>query len=143
MSAPASTLPQDGFTLLEMLFVLFVVGLLASLTIPRFATSYQLRELTAQRSDIEDQLRELPRRVRLSAHPLELPADLKLPDLGDGVAPLRLPPGWELGFEPSLEISLLGACSSSRVQITHADTPMLTARYQIARFTCEISALAP
>lgn len=126
-----------------MLFVLFVVGLLASLTIPRFATSYQLRELMAQRNDIEDQLRELPRRVRLSAHPLELPADLKLPDLGDGVAPLRLPPGWVLGFDPSLEISLLGACSPSRVVLTHRDAPALTERYQVARYTCEISALVP
>ena len=123
--------------------MLFVVGLLASLTIPRFAASYQLRELTAQRSEIEDQLRELPRRVRLSARPLELPADLKLLDLGDGIAPLRVPSGWKLGFEPSLEISLLGACSPSTVQIAHKDMPLLTARYQIARFTCEISALSP
>ena len=83
-----------------MLFVLFVVGLLVSLTVPRFAAGYQQRELLAQRADIEDQLRELPRRVRLSAQPLQLPLDLKLPDLGDGSAPLHLPPGWEIAFDP-------------------------------------------
>ena len=134
---------QRGFTLLEMLFVMFVVGMLASLTIPRFAASYQARELLAQRSDIEDQLRELPRRVRLSAHPLALPIDLKLADLGDGAPPLRLPPGWEIAFDPVLEISLLGACSPSKIVISHGEAPALAARYQVERLTCELSALAP
>lgn len=132
-----------GFTLLEMLFVLFVVGLLASLTIPRFAASYQARELNAQRDDIEDQLRELPRRVRLQAHPLSLPADLKLVDLGDGVPPLRLPDGWELGFDPPLEISLMGACSLSKLVLSHRAAVELTARYQVSKITCDLTALAP
>lgn len=132
-----------GFTLLEMLFVLFVVGLLVSLTVPRFAAGYQQRELLAQRSDIEDQLRELPRRVRLNAHPLQLPADLKLKDLGDGRAPLQLPAGWSVSFAPALEISLLGACSPAKITISHADSPALMARYQLSRLNCEISALSP
>jgi hypothetical protein len=126
-----------------MLFVMFVVGLLVSLTVPRFAAGYQQRELLAQRADIEDQLRELPRRVRLSAHPLALPADLKLPDLGDGVALLRLPAGWSLAFEPAMEISLLGACSPSVVRISHQDAPAMTALYQIAELSCELTAKAP
>lgn len=135
--------PRRGFTLLEMLFVLFVVGLLAGLTIPRFTASYQSREHKAQRGDIEDQLRELPRRVRLQAHPLSLPADLKLADLGDGAPPLRLPSGWALGFDPPLEISLMGACSASKLVLNHRDAVELTVRYQVARLTCDLTALAP
>ena len=123
--------------------MLFVVGLLTSLTIPRFTSNLERRELIAQRSDIEDQLRELPRRVRLSAHSVELPTDLKLSDLGDGRAPLRLPPGWEISFEPALEISLMGVCSASTVKLGYHDTPAVAMRYQIARLSCEISALAP
>jgi general secretion pathway protein G len=132
-----------GFTLLEMLFVLMVVGLMAGLTIPRFAGSYLLRELTAQRGDIEDQLRELPRRVRLNARPLELPADLKLLDLGDGKPPLRVPPGWDVRFTPPLEISLLGACAPTVVSISHTENEALSVSYQIARLSCEISPVAP
>jgi hypothetical protein len=126
-----------------MLFVLMVVGLMSSLAIPRFAGSYFLRELTTQRSDIEDQLRELPRRVRLNAHPLELPADAKLKDLGDGKPPLLLPSGWEVSFAPPLEISLLGACAPSVVTISNADNAALTVRYQIALLSCEIAPYTP
>lgn len=133
----------DGFTLLEMLFVLFVVGLLVSLTVPRFAAGYQRRELLAQRADIEDQLRELPRRVRLSAHPLQLPSDLKLPDLGDGSVPLRLPPGWKIAFDPVLEISLLGACSASSVTLRPEAQPALSAQYRLAPISCELSTTSP
>jgi len=126
-----------------MLFVLFVVGLLVSLTVPRFAAGYQQRELLAQRADIEDQLRELPRRVRLSAQPLQLPLDLKLPDLGDGSAPLHLPPGWEIAFDPALQISILGACSASSVSLRIGAHPALSAQYKLATISCELSTTSP
>ena len=128
-----------GFTLLEMLFVLVVVGLLVGLTVPRFAAGLEQRELIAQRADIEDQLRELPRRVRLNAHPVLLPLDLKQPDIGDGFAPLRLPPGWQIAFAPSLEISLLGTCSASKVLVSQQDNPGMDVAYQIAPLSCELS----
>ena len=128
-----------GFTLLEMLFVLVVVGLLVGLTVPRFAAGLEQRELIAQRADIEDQLRELPRRVRLTAHPLLLPKDLNAKDLGDGLAPLRLPDGWQLGFKPELEISMLGTCSASKVTLIHAQNPGMNADYEIAPLNCELS----
>jgi prepilin-type N-terminal cleavage/methylation domain-containing protein len=130
-----------GFTLLEMLFVLVVVGLLVGLTVPRFAAGLEQRELIAQRADIEDQLRELPRRVRLNAHPLQLPVDLKQPDMGDGYVPLRLPVGWQIVFTPPLEISMLGTCSASRVEVSKADNPGMDSAYQIAPLSCELSSI--
>ena len=130
-----------GFTLLEMLFVLVVVGLLVGLTVPRFAAGLDQREWIAQRADIEDQLRELPRRVRLNANPLQLPVDLKISDLGDGFAPLRLPSGWQIAFTPALEISMLGTCSASTVLVSKPDNPSMNATYQIAPLSCELSSL--
>jgi len=130
---------RRGFTLLEMLFVLVVVGLLVGLTVPRFAAGIEQRELIAQRADIEDQLRELPRRVRLNAHPVQLPLDMKQPDIGDGFAPLRLPSGWQIAFAPPLEISMLGTCSASTVAVTQPDNPNMDAAYQIASLSCELT----
>ncbi len=130
---------RRGFTLLEMLFVLVVVGLLVGLTVPRFAAGLEQRELIAQRADIEDQLRELPRRVRLNAHPVLLPLDLKKPNIGDGMAPLRLPPGWQIAFTPPLEISLLGTCSASKVLVSQQDNPGMDTAYQIAPLSCDLS----
>lgn len=130
-----------GFTLLEMLFVLVVVGLLVGLTVPRFAAGLDQREWIAQRADIEDQLRELPRRVRLNAHPVQLPLDLDMSDMGDGLAPLRLPAGWQIAFTPALEISMLGTCSASKVLLSQEGNPGMNATYQIAPLSCDLSAL--
>lgn len=135
-----STRPR-GFTLLEMLFVLVVVGLLVGLTVPRFAAGLEQRELITQRADIEDQLRELPRRVRLTAHPVVLPKDMDVRDLGDGLAPLRLPEGWGLVFKPALEISMLGTCSASKLTLTHVRNHGVSAGYEIAPISCELSAI--
>lgn len=134
---------RTGFTLLEMLFVLVVVGLLVGLTVPRFAAGLEQRELIAQRASIEDQLRELPRRVRLIAHPVRFPEDLKLADLGDGLAPLRLPLGWKITFKPDLEISMLGTCSASSVLVTHPENPGMDSSYLITSLSCELSPTAP
>lgn len=130
---------RTGFTLLEMLFVLVVVGLLVGLAVPRFAAGLEQRELIAQRAFIEDQLRELPRRVRLISRPVQLPEDLKLYDLGDGLAPLRLPLGWKITFKPDLEISMLGACSASNVLVTNTGNPGMNFSYLIASLSCELS----
>jgi hypothetical protein len=134
--------PSLGFTLLEMLFILFVVGLLASLTVPRFSAAYQTRELLAQRATVEDQLRELPRRVRLSARALALPTDLTQTDFDDQGMPLRVPEGWEVSFTPALEVSMMGVCSASVVQMANPSFPEMSARYQVAQSTCDLSLLA-
>lgn len=132
-----------GFTLLEMLFVLVVVGLLTGLIVPRISGSYQMRELIAQRHSIEDQLNQLPRRVRLTAYPLALPADLDLADLGDGRSALQLADGWQISFAPSLEISIMGTCSDSTVQLTNQFNVTVSQSYQIEGLHCALSALLP
>lgn len=134
---------RSGFTLLEMLFVLVVVGLLVGLTVPRFAAGLEQRELMAQRAEIEDQLRELPRRVRLNSQPVQLPLDLKQSDIGDGFAILRLPLGWRIAFVPPLEISMLGICSASTVSVSQPDNPGMDTTYQIAPLSCELSSSPP
>lgn len=129
-----------GFTLLEMLFVLFVVGLLAGLAVPRFAAGLEQRERLLEREFVEDQLRELPRRVRLSAHPVrwDTPAPEE-PGVRAGAQLLDLPPGWTLQFQPPLEISQLGVCSGTQVRLVHATRSDLNSHYRIAAITCELS----
>jgi prepilin-type N-terminal cleavage/methylation domain-containing protein len=127
-----------GFTLIEMLFVLFIVGLLVGLTAPRFAARIDHYEIFSQRQDIEDQLRQLPRRVRFAAKTIKLPDDLGVANLGDGEPVLRIPAGWTLSFSPSLVISRLGACSASEVQLQSVSMTEAAARYKIAELNCEL-----
>jgi type II secretory pathway pseudopilin PulG len=133
---------QDGFTLLEMLFVFFLVGLLVGLIAPRFGPRLDHMERVSQMQDLEDQLRQLPRRVRLAGRNIELPKDLGMTDLGDGAPVLNVPQGWTISFDPALMIAANGACSATSLAIVLGATDETTARYSIADLSCELSPLA-
>lgn len=131
-----------GFTLLEILFVVFIVGLLTSLLAPRIGASLDSFEAASQRRLIEDQLRQLPRRVRYVGRGLELPRDLTKEDIGDGAPALRLPEGWAADMQPPLLVSPVGACSATVIRLTRADNPGASARYGVGEISCEIERLA-
>lgn len=131
-----------GFTLLEILFVLFIVGLLTSLLAPRIGTSLDSFEAASQRRLVEDQFRQLPRRVRYVGRGLELPRDLKKQDIGDGAPALHLPEGWVVDIQPPLIISPVGACSAAVIGLTRADSPGDSVRYSVGEISCEIERLA-
>ena len=67
---------QAGFTLLEMLVVLFIVGLMAGMVGPRFGAQIERLDRESRARQIEDQLQQLPRRVRLAGRSLILPKDI-------------------------------------------------------------------
>jgi prepilin-type N-terminal cleavage/methylation domain-containing protein len=138
MNLPGPEQYSAGFTLIEMLFVLFIVGLLVGLTAPRFAARIDRYEIYSQRQDIEDQLRQMPRRVRSAAKTVELPADLSMSDLGDGEPVLSMPSGWTISFSPPLVVSRLGACSASEVLLQPVSMTEAAARYKIAELNCEL-----
>lgn len=116
---------------------MFVVGLIVGLVGPRMGARLEQVERRSQRLDIEDQLRQLPRRVRLAGRNIELPKDQGLADLGDGARILDLPSGWVLEIQPPLVIAANGACSGATLLLIAPDE--LPLRYQIAEPTCELS----
>jgi len=129
----------QGFTLLEVMLVLFISGLMIGLVGPRFSGYLETYERRYQFQEIEDGIRQLPRRARLSSKAVVLPRDLALTDLGDGLPPLKLPEGWRLESTPALLISPLGACSGARIAV-FPDTGDEVARYyEIAELTCELT----
>lgn len=133
--------PVAGFTLLEIMFVLFVTGLLVGLTAPRFGPQIERFERHSQGKELEDQLRLLPRRVRLSGRPLELPKDMAVV-MADGEPALRLPQGWEVRFSPPLRVAMNGACSAATAYFltTGEATPFATIK--ISDLTCELQSAA-
>ena len=134
-----------GFTLLELIIVLFIVGLSISLIAPRIGDRIDQTDFDGQLQAVEDQLRTLPRRARLQAQALELPRDLFRPTLGDGLPPLSLPPGWQVTFAQPLLISQLGACSGSQLQITppHGESTPAALGYEVRQLTCELRQTGP
>lgn len=130
-----------GFTLIEMLLVMLIVGLLTSLTAPRIGANLNSYEESSQRREIEDQIRQLPRRVRYLGKGLELPKDLVVSDLGDGGPALKLPAGWSIDFPVALQISPRGACSSSSLRLLRDDDKSGAANYDISEIGCELKRL--
>ena len=133
-------LPAPGFTLLEMLFVMFIVGLLTSLMAPRLGANIDHFEALSQRKALEDQLRQLPRRTRYASKKIELPKDLAVKDVGDGGPALLSAPGWTLKATPPLLISSNGSCSASVLELISTKDPSVTTRYSVSEFTCELTA---
>lgn len=122
---------------------MFIVGLLTSLMAPRLGGNIDHFEALSQRKELEDQLRQLPRRIRYVGRKVELPKDLSEADIGDGGGPvLTLPAGWRLTASPPLLISPAGACSASVLQLATVRDASVTTRYQVAELSCEIAALA-
>jgi prepilin-type N-terminal cleavage/methylation domain-containing protein len=130
---------ETGFTLLEMVFVLFVIGLLVGLVAPRIGVQVDRFESKAVREEIEDQIRQLPRRIRLTGRSLELPKNLDVADIGDGQPVLSIPSGWIISFEPPLLLGANGACTESRITLKapNADEPYI--QYRVAELSCELS----
>lgn len=129
---------SKGFTLLEILFVMFISGLLIALVGPRFGGRMEAYEQNYQFQGIEDALRQLPRRARLMGKPLELPRDLAFSDLGDGRPALTLPEGWQMIVTPPLQISPLGACSGARIRVQPADAESSPRNYAVAEPGCDL-----
>lgn len=138
---PANAPDSAGFTLLEMLFVLLIVGLMAGLVGPRFGIQIERLERQSRVQEIEDRLHQLPRRARLAGRNLTLPKDLRA-ELGDGLPVLFLPEGWTIQFDPPWLVAANGACSATQITLTppgggeEEDAPR---RYKVAELNCEIT----
>ncbi|MBX3654343.1 MAG: prepilin-type N-terminal cleavage/methylation domain-containing protein [Ramlibacter sp.] len=129
---------MKGFTLLEMLFVLFIVGLLVSLTVPRYAGNLRQRELATERQSVETRLVVLPRRARLTGVNVKLPEDLGKADLGDGAPVLDVPTGWELKFTPDWHITMHSTCSTTVIELLNKVDGAMRYRYRVQEPSCEI-----
>jgi len=126
-----------GFTLLEIMFVIFVSGLLISLVAPRFGGRIELYEQHQQFKELESSLNQLPRRARQYAHAFELPRDISLEGFADGLPILKLPEGWNITFTPPLRISSLGACTHSKILVS-VPPPGTDRYYSVAELSCEL-----
>lgn len=101
-----------GFTLLEMLVVLAIVGLLAALAFPALATAYDRARIAFARDSIERELDLLPLRAVGEARRLVL--DYPNGQLPEETTPetvtLTLPEGWRARTEAPIVFTETGVC---------------------------------
>ncbi|ALG67931.2 prepilin-type N-terminal cleavage/methylation domain-containing protein [Beggiatoa leptomitoformis] len=121
MMAHSAPIQYSGFTLLELLVVLLLIGLLAGMTLPRLTNLYNTFQSASEREDILIQLNGLSYKAYqqgrifvLTTFPAsspEKPIDI----------PLVLPQGWRVTAEKPILFRENGACNGGIVSLSYQE----------------------
>lgn len=107
---------QSGFTLLEMIVVLAILGLASALVGPSMVRSIDSWRRQAAMDGLLDQLRALPGNARGSGKPITV-SDATL---ASATPPLRIDADWTLHAPEPWTIGANGVCQGGEVVVANA-----------------------
>lgn len=102
-----------GFTLLELLIVLALIGLMTALVAPRLGRTYEAIAGSGEREEVYRQLERLPRMARESGRRIEVAEG----DAAGLAGWLSLPEGWTATPLAPLQVQANGVCREGRVRL--------------------------
>lgn len=109
---------SEGFTLIEILVVMVIIGFLAGVALPRMYAIAQRYDIAAQRSSLLSEISTLGYRAYNSGQPVEL---VSLAGPGASDAPIHLPPGWRIEAKQPIRYSFNGLCSGGKLALIAPD----------------------
>jgi general secretion pathway protein G len=114
------TVPQHGYTLLELLVVLLVLSLLTGLVVPRLITMYERAQIAYQRDEIFSQLNGLGYQAFQSGQTIKLtsiPISMTNEDNKASIDFITLPKDWIIIIEKEKPIIYKknGVCEGGEV----------------------------
>lgn len=125
---------QGGFTLLEMLVVMTLVGLLAATVTPRLYKTMERRQVAAERQLLIASIERLGYRSYLDGQSRQLTGSST-----DNAAdyPIQLPDGWQLETAKPVEFFSTGICGGGTISLIEPDGS--SQRYLLKPPTCKLS----
>lgn len=129
----------SGFTLIEILVVLAIVGLMTGIALPRLTALYVSVENSSQRRLIQDQIEGLGylAYARGKSILLETTDTSRSPSNEN---PIQLPPGWRIDVLKPLRYSSQGICEGGKLTIS--DPAGGKAAFRLAPPICRLEATA-
>jgi prepilin-type N-terminal cleavage/methylation domain-containing protein len=117
MRLASSPRADEGFTLIELIVALAVVGLMLAFTLPRVAVWLDRLGFSAGQQRLEESLAELPEQARRSGHTIFLRSSDRNTDAANAAA-VELPRGWTLIVDPAIVFRYDGLCTGGTVRLS-------------------------
>ncbi len=137
--------PRRGFTLLELLVVLAVLGLATALAMPNLQRLYAAATQASERDYVLDQFSALGREAMLRGRAYVVFGNAPPPDPAEAaryadyeIYVVDVPEGWRLGLDRPLVVLANGVCLGGALTLSHEEAAAV--RVELAPPYCRVDA---
>ena len=137
--------PRGGFTLLELLVVLAVLGLATAMAMPNLQRLYAAATRASEQDHVLDQIAGLGREAMLRGRAYVVFGNAPPPDPAEAARYadyetylVDVPEGWRLVLDRPLVVLANGVCLGAALTLSHADAAAV--RVELAPPYCRVDA---